>query len=317
MIFVKINAILFFLLLYFCSLNLYAEDSSFEKELIEKNKEISKEIDDIATSIDEFLSSRREVKRNRSSVNLMGFSEFREGGYFKQTGHVNLALKLPNTEKDWMIKLSSYDEEDEFEGLQRNREGARPQSEKYGTSVGFARSLKGINATVRPRIEFKDPLVSSFLFKLEQTMKFSGFNLRWQSKFFAHSVDGTGEAFALDFDKKLSKKILLRLFNEEQYLDKYHQFTVSQGPSILYTWSDRMAISKTISFNSANRNFRPPDDPYGAGSYHLSSYNFIVSFNHKLYKNIFHYRVTPSLNFEKFNNFKGKAAMIFTTEIIF
>lgn len=317
MVFNKIAFFLVSLALIFLSSKVYADEGTFEKDLIATNKEISQEIDQIASSIDHFLSNRREIKRNRTSINVTGFSELREGGYFKQTGHLNLDLKLPNTEKDWLLKLSSYDDEDEFEGLQRNREGALPQTQKYGTSLAYGRSLKGIQATVRPRIEFKDPLVSSFLIKLQKNIGLKVFNIRLQNKLFAHSVDGTGESFAIDFERWISPKLFLRFFNEEQYLDKSHIFTVSQGPSLLYLINDRMAISKTVSLNSASRNFAPPEAHYAAGSYHLASYNFIASFSHKLYRNILHYRVTPSLNFEKQTHYKGHAAVVLTTEIIF
>lgn len=283
---------------------------------------LSKHIDDLAREIDLLLAGRRFIKKvNKSTVTLTGFTESIEGQAPRFSGHINMDLRLPNLEEEWKLKFSSYDEEDEFEGLNRNRFGAQPQEQKYGASIAYVKEIESVRATVRPRIELKDPLVSGFLLKLENLVHLTFMDLRTQLKLFTHSEDGTGQAFTIDLERKLSPSTVLRIFNEQQYLDKDNYFIVAQGPSVLFKITDRMAISPTFSFQSVNRArvenstlILPGQDHPG---YHLDSYIFYVSYRHQIYKNVLHYQLTPNLAFRKSRSFKGQAGINLNIDVIF
>lgn len=297
---------------------------SLDEKVIKENKEISLRIDELARSLDGLLSNRRAEGINKTSISLIGFVDSREGEVIDEKGHVQVNLRLPELEEKWKLRFSSYDQEDEFEGLARNRDGAGPRRQKFGTSLGLANNISNIKTLVRPRIELRDPLVSSFLLKFSSDLPLGPFHLKWVKKFFTHSIDGVGQAIQVDFDYRLTKKIIFRFFNEEQYLDRYNLMNVAQGPTLLYKFSRRLGLSKTLSFNSKNRNLltnadrvSPLFQPYGASGYHLSSYNLIFSLSHKIYKNVFHYQISPRLDFRKQQNFKGQAGVTFRTELIF
>ena len=289
--------------------------------MIAQNKQLSRNLDDLAREIDLLLASRRvSEKTNKTRAILSGFMESREGRAPEYSAHINLDLRLPNLEEEWKLKFSSYDEEDEFEGLDRNRYGAQPQEQKYGASIAYVREIKSVKTTLRPRIELKDPLVSGFLLKLENVVRLTFMDVKSQLKLFAHSEDGTGQAFTIDFERKLTSSTVLRLFNEQQYLEKDNLFIVAQGPSILYKINDRMALSPTFSFQSTNRH-TPEDRAVTPQTrhpgYHLEGYSFYVSFRHQLYKNILHYQVTPNWAFTKEYQFKGRAGVNLNIEVIF
>ncbi len=297
----------------------FGKETSIEKSLIETNKQLSKHIDDLAIQIDSLLSSRRQTLTNQSRVSLVGFTESFEGQGVRQDGHINIDLRFPNLEEKWKLQFSSYDTEDEFEGLGRNRTDGRPQEQKYGTSVAVVKQISNVNVTFRPRIELKDPLVSSFLLRFDHNLKLKPLAIHSTVKLFAHSIDGTGTALAFDFDRMLTKTLLFRWFNEMQYLDRDNIFFASQGPMVLKKISSSMAASQTLSLNSQSRtlNGLQPALAYRTDSYHLSGYRFIFTFSHVLYRNIFQYQISPSLNFNKVRNFKGEAGVLLRTELIF
>ncbi len=296
-------------------------ESGFRDTIVEGNKAWSKKIDSFAAEVDSMLSNRKSKRKlkNKSQVSLVHFVQSREGGTIDQTPHIAVNLRLPQLEEQWKLKFSSYDEEDEFEGLQRNRSGAAPAENKAGTSLGVASKFMDIDTLFRPRLEFQDPLVTSFLLKFNSRLPWKFMVLNWQAKFFTHSIDGVGQSFSLDFEKPLTDSLLLRFFNEQQYLDRDNVLNVSQGPSLLYKLNDLIAFAQTISFNSSNRNVVANELPeaYNTDAYHLQSYQFIFSFSHKLLKNVFHYSVNPDLLFIKERNFKGQAGLSLRLEIIF
>lgn len=298
--------------------NSWAKETTIEQDLIEKNKQISRYFDGLATDIDSLLSSRKARPRNQSRVSLVGFANSVEGQGVDPSGHIDVDLRLPNLEQDLKLQFSSYDKEDEFEGLGRNRTDGLPQQQKYGTSVAFARTFKNIRTTLRPRLELKNPLVSSFLLRFDHNHNFSRWTLRNTLKLFAHSIDGTGQSISVDFERGLTRSMLFRWFNEQQYLDRDNILYVAQGPMLLMKLNEVMALSYTFSLNSQSRtllDLAPAKEI--TQSYHLSGYRSIVSFSHSLYKNVFHYQISPSLSFYKYRNFKGEAGVLLRTEIIF
>jgi hypothetical protein len=296
-----------------------AGDLSLEDKLVNENKEISSYIDNFANQLDYLLSNRRSRIKNYTNIKLIGFIDSREGDVLNEKGHIDINLRLPRLEEKWKLLVASYDTEDEFEGLNRNRDGASPRAQKLGTAVSYSQTFKNIKTVFRPRIDLKNPLATSFLLKFNSDFKIPIFKVYWQKKFFLHSVDGAGESISFDFDKPLTNNLLFRIFNEAQYLDKSNFFNVAQGPTFLYKISDTIALSNTLTINSQNRNFMNNDGTnfYTAANYHLESYAYIVSYSHSLYKNVLHYQISPSLSFQKQRNFKGYAGAVFKAEFIF
>ena len=295
-----------------------AREETVKEKIVKNNKLISKQVDDLAREIDTLLSNRRGRQKNRSTVSLIGFVENREMGQFSNSGHVDIQLRLPKLEKKWQLRFSSFDNEDEFEGLGPNRNGAAPRQQKLGTSVGFANKFSKIKTLIRPRVELRNPLVSGFLLKLSSDIKFKIFTIKWRKKFFTHSADGVGQSLAIDLEKRLVKDLVFRIFNEGQYLDQRNLFSVSQGPSLLYRVSKAIGLATTLSINSFNRTPNiSVSNSYQASSYHLGSYRLDMSISHKILNRVFHYQVTPYLDFAKQQRFKGNAGIILRTEIIF
>ncbi len=290
--------------------------STFMQNVIEQNKQLSKRFDELAREVDTLLSSRQSPKRNPSQIQLISNTTWNEGGDVRTLPQFALDLRLPAVEKKWQLRFSSYDREDQFEGLERNRDGSVPQNRKAGASVGLLRKVGNLNFFFRPRIEFRDPLVTGFLMRVDQTIAFNKiYYAQWTQKLFAHSEEGAGLATELDFNAKVSSLLLFRWFNEMQYLDFDNYYEVSQGPSLIWRLSEAYALSHTVSFNSENRN-RDIDNRVW-NSYHLKSITLYTSFGHRILNKVLHYQITPFLNFPKQYNFKGQAGVNFRLALIF
>ncbi len=277
---------------------------------------LSKEFDELAKSIDEFLSNRQTPRHNPTQVQLIGNSRWAENEGVRTNPQFAVNLRLPAVEKKWQLRFSSYDDQDQFEGLSRNRSGAQPQNRKTGASVGLIRKVNDIDFLFRPRLEFRDPLVSSFLMRGDQQIIIQKhLQLQWTQKVFAHSVDGVGSSFELDFNIRLGPLFYLRLFNESQYLDKENFFEVSQGPTLAWNFGKKYGLTHTLSLNSQSRDRDVQDRRWN--SYHLNSYTFYTSFSHRILNNVLHYQITPELRFAKAYHFKGKAGVNFQISLIF
>ncbi len=316
---INLNIVFLISFCFLCVPQAWAQEPPTDEVWLERNRKISEYFDNLATELDYQLAGRRTDERNTSQLSLIGFAQAAESNGSLVDGHVDVNLHLPAFEKAVQLRLSSFDAEDEFEGLDRNRTNARPQEQKLGTSVAVGQKLSNINVVFRPRVELRDPLLTSFLLKFSNTITRIMFNFNSQLRFLTHSRDGVGQSLSLYFDTPLAKSSLFRIFTEEQYLDKTNLFSTAHGLMFLEKMSEEVSLSQTISFNSQNRNLFGPDTPerFRYDSFHLNSYQFIFSFHHKLYKNVFHYQISPSLNFYKRLSFRGDPAILLRTELIF
>jgi hypothetical protein len=286
------------------------------EQAIEQNRQLSKRIDRLARNLDELLSNRQSPVRNATQVQLIGNTRWTEQQAPTLQPQFALNLSLPAVEKRLRLQLASFDREDQFEGLERNRNGAQPQNQKTGASLGVLRQLGATQVLFRPRIEFRDPLVTSILIRTDQRLQFSTVPLiLLTQKVFAHSVDGAGASAEVDFDFQLSDSVLLRFFNEAQYLDQDNFFETSQGPTLAWQISERMAWSSTLSFNGQNRALFSNNTQWN--SFHLNSYTLFTSFSHMILRNVLHYQITPELRFPKSNRWKGVAGLNFQLSLIF
>ncbi len=277
-----------------------------EEKVIEKDKAIAEKIDDLAESIDLFLAGRKLTDRkNDTRLRLIGFAENYEGGESQTTGHVDFSLRLPNLEEYWQLKFTSS-EPTEFQSLDRNRPGAAPGRTKYGASLGLFRRLGNFDTTFQPRISLTDPLTTFYLLAFTNKVRGTYLTFRPEFKFFADSQEGTGQTASFGIDYPFSKTTVLRLINEEQYLDLQALFSTNIGPEFLFSFNEKTGMTTSLTFYSISRPV-----------YHLDHYIYLFSIRHQIYKNIFYVQLSPSLKFEKTNNFKGKAGIGLQLEFVF
>lgn len=284
-----------------------AQTESLDQTLIEKNREISEKIDDAAAATDIYLSGKEYVDEpNRTRIIIFNNLKWRQSQKPTFSPHLGVRLHLPNLQKKFQLRFTTYDEDVEERGINKNRYKTEQRENNYGTSLALFQDLGKVKTEFRPRIEFRDKLETSYIFRFFSEAKVKFFILQPEIQLFARSDSGTGQYAALNFTFELSPANNLSLINEEQYTDGDNTMSTNNGFRWVHTYNKVMAHEYSVIFESNNR-----------AKYHLERYTIASGFNHQVYRNVLHYTVTPYLVCEKPRKFKPEAGIDFRLEIIF
>ncbi len=277
-----------------------------EKSLIEQDIKIANKIDEFASDIDTAMSGSNSAGRNRTNIVLRNQLNWAEGGTFTYTPHIDLNLRLPNLEKKWQLKFTTYDADEVDRGINRGRVKTTPIAENYGGSVGLLQKLGRITTEFQPRVEIKNPVTLSYLLKFRTNIEEKILTFKPELQLFARSDSGVGQFTSFNFDIPLYKTLALTLINEEQYQDRANIFSTNEGLSFGFSYNDYMTQSLSLMYESSSR-----------PNFHLDRYIIASGFTHKIYKNVLHYTVVPYLAFPRNLDFKGSPGVNFELDIIF
>jgi hypothetical protein len=274
---------------------------------IETNRMISKEIDSFAEKIDLYFADREFVDEdNKTRIVIHNDFNWPENSNVRYSPRLGIRLHLPNLQRKWQLKITTYDEDSEERGINKNRYQASSQEENYGTSFALVEYLGNIKTEFRPRVEFTDSLKTSYILKFSGDAKFLYLKLEPEVQLFARSDTGTGEYSALNFVYDLDELNVMTLINEQQYTNGNNTFSTNHGLRLEHSYNQRMAHEYKVVFQSDNRD-----------TYHLEKTMLTCAFKHKLYMNVFHYSITPYLAFEKARKFRVSPGINLKTEVIF
>ena len=113
-----------------------------KKELIEKNKEVSGKIDRAATYLDKLLSGRDDSEKiNTTTFRFENTLDLAEGEDPEFNPKFSVSLHLPNLEERWKLRFTTYAEDDEERGVNKNRIDTEPEREAYGASLALFESI--------------------------------------------------------------------------------------------------------------------------------------------------------------------------------
>lgn len=243
---------------------------------------------------------------NQSRIIIHNNFTLEEGGKTKYAPHLGVKLHLPNLQHKLQLRFTTYDEDDMERGINRNRYHPRNRERRFGSSLAFFQDLGNIKSEFRPRIELRDGVQTSHVFKFWSDAKAGPFIVEPELQLFGRSDVGTGQFFSLDIKYEISEANLLTIVNEEEYTDGEKTMTTNQGFIWDYIYSSKASWENSLIFESNNR-----------PRYHLDRYVYRVSFAYKLRRNVLHYRVTPYATAMKEENFHPRAALDIAVEIIF
>lgn len=278
-----------------------------EKTLIEANKSISNEIDQVVESTDIYMADEKYVDEpNKSRIVLYNNVTFEEGGKVKYAPHVGVKLHMPNLQEKLQLRFTTYDEDDMERGINRNRYHAAAQERRFGSSLAFFQELRNVKTEFRPRVELRDGIQTSHIFRFWSDAKAGPFIVEPELQLFGRSDVGTGQFFALDFKYEVNAANILTIVNEEEYTDGTNTMTTNQGLIWDYVYSSKAAWENSLIFESNNR-----------PRYHLDRYVYRTSFAYKLRKNVLHYKITPYATCAKEESFHPRATLDVSVEVIF
>jgi hypothetical protein len=267
--------------------------------MITGNSAIAEWFDGVAEGLDVFLAGNQITnKRNNSKIRLENTTTSSEGQKVVNDFGVGVVLRLPNVEEYWQLRFTSYDEANEKRSAQRSYLRNTPREENYGASIGVFRKLGDLRVAFQPRVELQAPLKISHSLTFESIAEMKNYSINPKFEFYAEADKGTGVYVALNFNFNLSKKYSLTLINNADYISQLHLETVTHGFTIGQVITDKMAISYGFITISNNRPV-----------YHLETYSAFVTWSQVLYKNILSYDLTPHLDFNAPDSFRGRAGV--------
>jgi hypothetical protein len=280
---------------------------SFEEKFISTNREFSLWFDSLADGLDLFLVGKRITQAKNESFIRVENTTYSQSGV-PTTNETSLLInpRLPNLEKYWNLKFTSYDEQESDRGTEKDFLRQAPRERNYGASLGLFRKFGAVRTIFQPRIELKDPLAISHSLAFESVADFTTFQMNPKFEFYANATKGAGIFQALNFNFTLNKIFSLTLINEGDYQDKLHKYSVTNGFSFGQYIDEDNAMAYGWLFFSNNQD-----------NYHLDSYSLSMSWYHLVYKKILDFSITPHLDFAKKQSFQGSPGVTFQISLNF
>jgi hypothetical protein len=281
-------------------------EKTFEQKVLDAGGYVSGKVDKVAEHIDLTLAGKKYTKKqNPTSVNVNQYVTWTEGD-IKTSTTFGLNLRLPNLERRWQLRFSSYDEEAENRDLQQKRVRTKAPERDYGAGLFFFQKLGNIKTTFQPRLELKDPLEVSYLLRFESSGQKGKVRLAPRVDLFADPQKGTGEFVSLELTVDLTEYLDLAFQNTEEYRERENFFSTQHGVSLDYSLTDTQAVGTGITTGSNNR-----------PSFHLDSLVYSMSYAQVIYKDLLRYGLTPFLSFTKSHRFKGDPGISLTVSVTF
>lgn len=284
------------------------EEKSLEENFIETNIAVSHWFDGVAEGLDLFLAGKRLTnQRNETRVRVENSSYWIEHDKnLHNTTSIAVLPKLPNLEKYWMLKFTSYDERAENRGVANDYLRQRPRQTNYGATIGVFKKLGDVRTAFQPRIELQDPLRVSHSLIFESVADMKTYEINPKIEFWATPTRGTGIFQALNFNFHPSKRYTLTWVNEGDYEEKTHIYRVTNGLSL----GQLLTAKTSLSYNAFYFSLNQPN-------YHLQAYSFSVSWNEILYKNMLDYQIIPHVDFDRDNGFRAVSGLTFNINLNF
>lgn len=273
------------------------EEKSFQQTLIEKNVAFSKWFESMAEGLDLFLVNKQlEAEKNESNVRVENSTYSVEGGPVRNETVLSVNARLPNLEKYWNLKFTTYDEQEDGRGSDKSYLRQTPRPRNYGATLGIFSKFGKVRTLFQPRIELQDPLNVSQSLAFESVAEYKTFKINPKLEFFASATKGTGVFQAVNFNFVLSPKYSLTLVNEGTYEEKLHRLLVTNGIALGQGISATDAMTYSFYVFATNREH-----------YHLDTYSISASWFHVLVKKILDVQMTPHLDFATARDFRGQA----------
>lgn len=265
-------------------------------------------IDKTAEKIDVQLAGKKYTKKkNESKISIKQLNVWAEGGNFKNSISYGINLRLPNLEKRFQLRFSSYDEQEETRDLQNRRFRTRPRENNPGAALLFFKKLGKVKTTFQPRLQIKDPLNMAYLLRFESEAAVKPIAINPRLDLFADPIKGTGEYFHLNFSYALSPKWEISLLNEEEYRERTNFFNMNHAITLDHSISERRGAGLTLSSNSNNL----------GGGFHLNQYTVSPAYSQELSEERLRYIFATFLTFTRAEAFKGDAGCSLQIEVIF
>lgn len=273
---------------------------TIETRILKATDSVAESVDKTAEKVDLLLAGKKYTKKkNTSSVTFRQFATYQDGQGLKTPTDFGLNIRLPNVEKRWQLRFSSYDEEQDRRNLQQQRVRTTAPPKDYGAGLLFFEKLGNIKTSFQPRLQLKDPLEMIYTLRFENEAEWKPvMRLNSRVELFADPKKGTGEFASIEMRFELAPRLDLGFQNTEEYHERDNFFITQHGLSLDYSLSKTRALG--TGFNVSNNN---------KTKYHLDSYTYSVVIAEQIYADRLLLSLTPFVAFAKGAGFQGKSGV--------
>lgn len=286
------------------------EEGFLTRTLLKTNEVGAKTVDSMSNKLDMILTGEKTTNKKTTSKLVLRNDFYTYEGR-KQIDYklrADVRLNLPNLEEKWTLNFTSYDDDEDERGIQRNRLKTANRPENYGASVMLLKKLGDVDFTFRPKLQLVDKrIVTSHLLRFESEADMKTYKIVPRLELFAKATTGTGQLFAINFEYMINEKFVVALINEEEYVDFQNQLSTNHELALLQSLSETKSLKYATLFESSSE----PDN------FHLTQYSFYVAYKHMLYENKLHYAMSPRLLFPESTGYSHRLAFILNVDFIF
>lgn len=284
-----------------------AKQKGFEGTMLRAGDAVQQVVEKTAEKTDLLIAGKRYTKKkNTSKITYRQFVTFQDGRGVKFPGDFGFSLRLPNLEKRWQLRFSSYDEEADKRNLQQQRVRTTAPNKDYGAGLFFFEKLGNIKTSFQPRLQLTNPLAMSYTLRFENEANISWFKLNSRVELFADPQKGTGEFASLEFRFRLGEKTDLGFQNTEEYTERNNFFSTQHGVTLDYSLNPTRAIGMGLNALCNNK-----------ATYHLDQYTYSWVIAEQIYPERLLMSLTPFVGFYKAKGFQGKTGITLQAYLTF
>jgi hypothetical protein len=274
---------------------------AFSKDYYKKNmvdiahESLSKDILNLSNSIDDFFAdSKHEHLTNKSKLKISLDTYFKESQNAYVIPDINYRLMLPRTQMRLQLFIEKEDDDDEDETSQAKTNRRENQVEETDLSAGLRYMVKksGIRFSWDNGILVNVPMVFFSRFVAKKKIPFDEWVLKVKQEVKWVNSKGVTSDLDLDYDKKLSRKHVLRMVNNTFWNDQDYIIRFENGPSLFHQINKKMALSyhaHVVSLNKPN--------------FAVDNYILQVTYRQLIYGKWLYMNVSPFTNFPRITNF--------------
>lgn len=286
------------------------EEGFFEKTISRTNEMGAKTIDSVSNKLDMMLTGEKMTDKKTTSKLVLRNDFYSLEGQKKINYKLraDVRLNLPNLEEKWTLNFTSYDDDEDERGIQRNRLKTSPRPENYGASVILLKKLGDVDFTFRPKLQLVNKrIVTSHLLRFESEADMKTYKIIPRLELFAKASTGTGQLFAINFEYMINEDFVIAQTNEEEYIDFENTFSTNHELALLQSLSKTQSLKYAVLFESSSE----------PTNFHLTQYTFYLSYKNMLYKDKLHYALSPRMIFPESTGYSHRLAMVLSVDFIF
>lgn len=290
--------------------------SVHSKEYYKKNifdryhQRFSQKVLAFSDSIDGFFADSQHSELENKSKLIIQFDTFiREGRGPVVVPDVNFRLILPRTQKRLRLFVENENQDRRSEtskAVATQTQQDRPNENNSAAGVRYLVEKSGINFYQDTGVIVAIPPQAFIRVGAKKSIEFTEWVLKIHERIRWVNTSGVSSDLDLDFDKRLTRKHILRFVNNAFWNDQDYTIQFENGPSLFH----QIDKDKALSYHAHVLSVNEPD-------FLVTNYILQVSYRQKVYSDWLYMDVTPFINFPRENNFGRTPGAIIGFDAVF